>query len=207
MPMRKLFLEVSDAKSVAAAVELSLFVPTRLPWQLGDHLMLGLRLPHAKRALEIPVSVIGRRLPRSGSLLSAGVLVRLSDPTHPLVEVLRELATGRVVDLEARLQERLRLPITARFDNHDDAAAELLGLLGEDGASLPVTEPFARGDRVAIDVVIAGEAAFTVNALVRRLQTQDGKGQIIVTALDDAARQQLGAFLNDKPQATGLSRA
>lgn len=198
MTTRKLFLEVDDAVSVAAAVERSLFVPTRLPLQLGDHLILGLRLPHTKRAMELPVVVVGRRPPKSGSLLSAGVLVRLSDLNHPLVEVLREVASGRVVDLEARLQERLRYPAKVRFATRDDACAELLGLVGEDGALLPVNQPFVRGDRLLLDVDVAGAALFSVAVLVRRLQTNDGKICVIATALDEDARATVSAFLNDE---------
>jgi hypothetical protein len=200
MITRKLFLEVADPVPVAESIERSLFVPTRMPCQLGDELVLALRLTNAKRPLELPVVVVGRRPPRSGSLLSAGVLVRVIDLAHPLLEVLHELAAGRVVDLEARIQERLRLPARVAFTNVDDAAAELLGLLGEDGATLPVTEPFARGDRLALDVVVDAVVVLTVNVLVRRLQTQDGKGSIVATALDDAARVGLGAFL-DAPSA------
>ncbi|MDP2341246.1 MAG: hypothetical protein Q8O67_09825 [Deltaproteobacteria bacterium] len=206
MTTRKLFLEVADPVPVAAAVEHALFVPTRMSCQLGDELILALRLSNAKRALELPVTVVGRRPPRSGSLLSAGVLVRLSDPNHPLVEVLHELAAGRVVDLEARLQERLRLPAKVTFRDRDDAAGELLGLLGEDGATLPVTEPFARGDRLALDVVVDAGVVLTVNVLVRRLQTQDGRGAIVATALDDAARSVLGAFLDDTTAGSALNR-
>ena len=103
----------------------------------------------------------------------------------------------------------MRLPARVSFRDHDDAAADLLGLLGSDGATLPVTEPFARGDRLALDVVV-GDAGvvLTVHVLVKRLQTQDGKGSIVATALDDAARALLTAFLNAgaAPATTTLNR-
>lgn len=211
---RKLFLEVDDAAAVAADVERALFVPTRLPWQLGEHLILGLRMPGhkgAKRALEIPVAVVGRRPARTGSLLSAGVLVKLADPADPLVEVLREIAAGRVVDLEARLQERLRLPARVRYPTRDEACAELLGLLGDDGALLDVQASFARGDRLLLTVEIGGpvgtqsssddgvvSVALTVSVLVRRLQQNDGKNGVVAVALDDAARARITAFLDEQ---------
>ncbi len=200
--VRKLFLEVDDAAAVANDVERSLFVPTRLTLELGEHLLLGLRLPHAKRALELPVVVVGRRLPRSGSLLSAGVMVKLSDAQHPLFEILRDFASGRVVDLEARLQERLRFPAKVRFSTLDDARADLLGLVGEDGAILNVAEVFVRGDRLALDVDVKGVVVVTVNVLVRTLLTNEGKTQIVATALDDAARVVVGAFLNGEVSST-----
>lgn len=196
--VRKLFLEVDDVAGVANDVERSLFVPTRLTLELGEHLVLGLRLPHAKRALELPVVVVGRRLPRSGSLLSAGVMVKLADPQHPLFEVLREVAAGRVVDLEARLQERLRFPARVRFASVDEARADLLGLVGEDGAILNVAEVFVRGDRLALDVDVKGVVVATFNVLVRTLLTNEGKTQIVATALDEAARVAVGAFLNNE---------
>ena len=126
-----------------------------------------------------------------------------ADRVHALVHAYfafkREVAAGRVVDLEARLQERLRLPLRVIFRDRDEAAIELLGLLGEDGATLPVDQPFARGDRLTVDVVAGGRLLLSVDALVRRLQTQDGKGCVIVTALDDAARVLVGEFLDADP--------
>lgn len=207
MTVRKLFLEVDDAVSVAVDVEHGLFVPTRLPLQLGDHLILGLRLPHTKRAIELPVVVVGRRPPKSGSLLSAGVLVRLSDLQHPLVEVLREVASGRVIDLEARLQERLRYPARIDFRDRVEANHELLGLLGEDGAVLPINQSFVHGDRLLLDVVIGGRVVFSVAVLVRRLQTNDNQLSVIITALDEPARAIVGAFLNDEAVDSNRSRA
>lgn len=203
--LRRIFLEVDDAARVASEIERALFVPTRLPLNLGDVLVLGLRLPRAKRSLEVAVVVVGRRPARAGSLLSAGIQVRVRDANDPMLELLREVATGRVVDLEARMQERLRLPATVRFAHHDEARAELLGLLGEDGAILALGPGFVRGDRLFVDVVVANTLVFQTNVLVKRQQTQDGAPSTVCVALDDAAKKTIGDYLNDED--SGVRRA
>ncbi len=220
---RKLFLEVDDLGAVASDVERALFVPTRLPWQLGEELLLGLRMSGpggAPRSLELPVVVVGRRPPRSGGLLSAGVLVRVADAAHPNVAALKILVAGRADDAAVRLQERLRLPARVRFANRDDACAELARLLDDDGALLEVDAPFVRGDRLVLRVDIgpalavdtrndahnddgvAPVAGLTVAVHVRRLQQSDGKHAVVAVAIDDAARAVVVRFLQGGTFAT-----
>ena len=51
-----------------------LFVATRLPLNLGDAITLAVSLPETARAVELPVVVTGRRLPRGAQrLLASGI--------------------------------------------------------------------------------------------------------------------------------------
>jgi hypothetical protein len=189
-----LYLEVSDPRAVIGDLDRELFVPTRLPFHLGEVIELSLRLKRVSRPLDVPVIVIGRRLPRPGSLLSAGVIVRAADRHHPVLEILHDVVSGTVVDLEARLQERLRLPARVVFGSVDEARAELASMLDE-GAALALDAPAVRGDRLALDVIVDGAVILRLHALVRRLQLQPDGTACVVTALDDAARDALTRFL------------
>ncbi len=192
---KRLYLVVHQPKTVIAELSESLFVPTRLPWQLGDLIELGLRLPRVSRSLDIPVVVMGRRLPRPGSLLSAGVTVRAFNPQHPVLEILRDVVAGTVVDLEARLQERLRLPATTTFASVHEARVELAALLEEEGVAVVLDTPAIRGDRLALDVVVGDDAVCSLHVFVKRLQVQNSQSLAVVVALDDTARATLVRFL------------
>jgi hypothetical protein len=192
---KRLYLEVRTPQTVINDLATNLFVPTRLPWQLGELIELGLRLPRVSRSLDIPVVVVGRRLPRPDSLLSAGVVVRAFNPHHPVLEILRDVVSGTVVDLEARLQERLRLPATTTFTSMHEARIELAGLLEDDGVALELDAPAIRGDRLALGVVVGQEVVCSLDVFVKRLQVQNEHSLAVVTALDDTARATLVRFL------------
>ncbi|HEY1100712.1 MAG TPA: hypothetical protein VGF99_17355 [Myxococcota bacterium] len=192
---QRLFLEVQSPQTVIAELGDNLFVPTRVPWQLGDLVELGLRLPRVSRSLDIPVVVVGRRLPRPGSMLSAGVVVRAFNPNHPVLEILRDVVAGTVVDLEARLQERLRLPASTEFRSVHEARVELAGLLEDDGVALALDAPAIRGDRLNLDVVVDGDGVCSLHVLVKRIQIDNGSTRAVCVALDDTARATLVRFL------------
>lgn len=194
MHIRRLYLEVGDPRAVVGDLARELFVPTRLPFTLGEVIELSLRLKRVSRPLDIPVIVIGRRLPRPGSLLSAGVIVRAANARHPVLEILQDVVSGAIVNLEARLQERLRLPARVVFSSLNEARVEL-GAMLDDGAALALDAPAVRGDRLALDVIVAGETVLRLDALVRRLQLQEDITACVVIALDDAARAGLLRFL------------
>ena len=191
---RRVFFTVQDAGGVLNELQQTLFVPTRLPFALGEGLELGLRLPRVSRSLDVPVVVIGRRLPRPGSLLSAGIVVRLSDINHPAVELLRDAVNPNIVDLEARIQERLRLPATLAYERFEDAASELTSML-DDGAMVHLDDQFTRGDRLSLLVTVDGLEALRTNVIVRRLHMHRTEDQVVLQALDDAARREIEAFL------------
>jgi len=47
------------------------------------------------RSVEVPVLVVGRRVPRGGSLLSAGVVAKLANGECPMFALLREVAAAQ----------------------------------------------------------------------------------------------------------------
>jgi hypothetical protein len=192
---QSLALAVSDPGAVVAELTAGLFVPTRLTFTLGEVVDLSLRLPHLSRPLDVPAVVVGRRLSRPGSALSAGVVVRAADRHHPVLEILLDVVDGTIVDLEARLQERLRLPARVAFATAADARAELASMLEPHGATLSLDAPAVRGDRLALAVVVNGSVVLTVAALVRRLQLQEQTTSCVVVALDGEARDLLVRFL------------
>jgi hypothetical protein len=191
--IRRLYLEVSDPVEVVKELSRELFVPTRLPFQLGEVIELSLHLKRVSRPLDVPVIVIGRRLPRPGSLLSAGVIVRAANRSHPVLEILQDVIEGSVVDLEARLQERMRLPARVIFPSLDEARSELAGLL-EDGAALDLDAPAVRGDRLALEVVVGGAVVLNLHTLVHRLQLQRDTTACVLTVLDES-RTALNQFV------------
>jgi hypothetical protein len=191
--IRRLYLEVSEPGDVVNQLARELFVPTRLPFQLGEVIELSLRLKKVSRPLDVPVIVIGRRLPRPGSLLSAGVIVRAANRSHPVLEILQDVIEGSVVDLEARLQERLRLPARVIFASLDEARSELAGLLDE-GAALDLDAPAVRGDRLALEVVVGGSVVLNLHTLVHRLQLQRDTTACVLTVLDES-RTALSQFV------------
>lgn len=196
--IKKLFLEVKDVLKVAQDLESSLFVPTLMHAHLGDAVELVLRLPKS-RALTVPVSVVGRRL-RAGGPLMPGLFVVCTDEHTPLLETLHELGSGRLVDFETRLQEHMRRPARVTYLSREDAQSDLLGLLGDDGAVLDVGGSYSRNDRVSLQVVVEHDVILEADVLVRRMHSQDGVPSIVCVALDGAARQRIGAFLNDEDE-------
>ncbi len=195
---RRVFLEVRDPAALVADVDAQrpVFVPTRLPVALGALFILAIRLDSVGRAIELPMRVVGRRLPRGGSRLSAGVLAQLVDPAHPMLALLREVVAGRVVDLEARIQQQQRVPARACFASRDEALIELRALADHDEAQVPIDRLVQRGDRLALSFVAGDEGvAATVNVLVRSVHTHSGRRTCLVRVLDDDARAVLGALL------------
>lgn len=195
---RRVFLEVRDPATLVGDIDAKrpIFVPTRLPVALGTLFILAIRLDSVGRAIELPMRVVGRRLPRGGSRLSAGVLAQLVDTEHPMLALLREVVAGRVVDLEARIQQQQRLPARACFASRDEAFIELRALADHDEAQVPIDRLVQRGDRLALSFVTGDEGvAATVNVLVRSVHTHSGRRTCLVRVLDDDARAVLGAVL------------
>lgn len=186
---RRVFLEVRDASAVVDDLGSgrALFVPTRLPLALNTQFLLAVRLRSASRAIELPVTVVGRRVPRGGSLLSAGVIVRLADPLSPMFELLRDVAAGRVVDLESRLQEQARVPARAQFMTTAEAACELRALL-EAATHFPVDQLVQREDRLALTVASDEEGPLvTVHVLVKGVHVVDGRRGCLAALLPGQA--------------------
>lgn len=195
---RRVFLEVRDPATLVADIdaERPIFVPTRLPVPLGAVFILAIRLDSVGRAIELPMRVVGRRLPRGGSRLSAGVLAQLVDPTTPMLSLLREVVAGRVVDLEARIQQQQRIPARACFASRDEVEAELRALVEQEEAQVPVDRLVQRGDRLSLTFVASDDGtAVAVNVIVRSVHTQSGRRTCLVRLLDDGARVELGALL------------
>lgn len=196
---RRVFLDVRDPASMVADIDAKrpIFVPTRLPVALGSLFILAIRLDSVGRALELPMRVVGRRLPRGGSRLSAGVLAQLVDPSHPMLALLREVVAGRVVDLEARIQQQQRLPARACFATRDEVLTELRSLDEHDEAQVPIDRLVQRGDRLALSFVCGdGDLVATLNVVVRSVHTQSGRRTCLVRQLDEGTAAALRALLN-----------
>lgn len=197
---RRVFLEVRDPSVLVADIDgqRPLFVPTRLPIPLGTLFILAVRIGSVGRAIELPMRVVGRRLPRGGSRLSAGVLAQLVDHDSPMLALLREVVAGRVVDLEARIQLQQRLPARACYSTREEVRAELRALLAHDEAQVPVDRLVQRGDRLALSFVAGDEGVLlTANVLVRSVHTLNGRRTCLVRLLDDEERGVLSAMLTD----------
>jgi len=171
---RRLFLEVREPTRFVEELASGLFVSTRLALSLGDELTLALHLPERPGPLEVPVVVVGRRLPRGASMLSAGVVVRAVSMAHPSVQ---QLAAGTAPRRAAR----------AIFATWDDAGVQLAEVLGEEGAAWQLGDEFRRGDRLAVEVVVGARVVGRVHLRVRRLHRDPDGVRTIVVPDDDAA--------------------
>lgn len=198
-PARRVFLPVSDPARFVEDIASSqgAFVPTRLPLALGEHLVVSVRLKRVQRPIELPVVVLGRRAPRGArGSLSAGVVVRLTDEGHPMVALLREVAGGRVVDLEERIREHARTHLTSRFPSLAELRRELQLLLDGEAAMVPLHDVVHPGDRL---VVTAGTAddprALTFHLLVKGLANHDEQRACRGVLFDDDSRRAVLDFL------------
>jgi hypothetical protein len=190
-------MEVKDAAGVLADLDrtIGMFVPTRLALPLGGVFVLALRLPRVERSIEIPMLVMGRRVPRGGSLLSGGVNCRPADPRHPMLEVLREVVAGRVVDLEARIVEQSRTPCSATYHTTADANADLRALL-EGPTAIPVDTLLERGERAVLTVASQEHGVLlTPHVLVRTLHDRDGERLATLELLDNRQRTIVNTYL------------
>src|SRR5436190_2149075 len=134
----RVFLEVRDPAALVDDLQSGrgLFVPTRLPLALSAFFTLGIRLRNVTRTLDLRMIVIGR----------------LADPTSTIFDILREVASGKLVDLEARLQAQVRIAATASFETTGEALTELRALLDDGQAQFPLDQLVQRGDRLALSV-------------------------------------------------------
>jgi hypothetical protein len=73
---RRLFLAVPNLDEATDALPEGLFVRTRLPFAVGEPLLLGLSAVGHDVVVDVPVVVVRRRLPRTTQQFSAGVVVR-----------------------------------------------------------------------------------------------------------------------------------
>ncbi len=197
---KRLFLEVEEPQGLLAALASpqGAFVPTRMPVSLGDRFVLAVRLKDAARAVELPVRVLGRRIARAAhGPLSSGVVIQLEDDAHPMATLLGEIADGRAVDVERRIQENLRLPVRAAFHSLGDALQELAALAETGEGQLPILEPVARGDHLAVTVTTDSTGpllAFQV--VVRSLIHIDQRRTCAVSLVGAGQRRAIEAFLD-----------
>lgn len=201
--IQRVFVTVDDAARFVEEIERQQgrFIPTRLPLTRGQRITLSLRLPEASLLLELPVTVLGRRAPRGArASLFAGVFVRVADERHPVLEVLRELASGKVVDLEACLRERTRIPVDALFSSLEELRDELR-TLEEGGAGLfPISQQVAPGDRLTLTAHTPERpTALSFDLLVKGLAHHDGLLACRAVLFDEKSRASVHAFLSSEP--------
>jgi hypothetical protein len=198
---RRVYVRVRDAARLLEGLDskAGLFVPTRLALNLGDAITLAISLPETARAVELPVVVTGRRLPRGAQrLLASGITVRARNPGHPMLALLRDVASGSVVDLNARIQRQQRVLVSSRFPSFDALADELRSLVDGRGAVFPVEDVVYPKDRVRLT---AGTDAvpdmLTLEVVVRGLAHHDGRRAMRVKLLGEADRILAEDFLHD----------
>ena len=186
----RLYFDVKYPLEIAEQLTTSLFVPHRSPAQLGDVVELALRFSGVSRPIPIAVVVTGRRMPHRSRML-----VRARDAGDPVLDLVHDVARGQLDDVEARLQQLVRLPMTATYRDANDARAELLGALRSDGAHIELPGMAVRGDHLDLDIRIGSASAMRVEMVVKRVHVLNGQRLAVVAAANDVARTQLQSWL------------
>jgi hypothetical protein len=145
----RIFFDVDDPAALLQQIAKheSWFIPTRMHESLNQHVDLVARL-HGGREVEFDATVIGRRPPRAGSKLPAGIEVRASSNSagvERLRVLLEEFQTGPLALADARFDTRAELY----------AAAERL-LEGET-VLIPVDHHVPRGAHARVQMRAPGE--------------------------------------------------
>jgi hypothetical protein len=199
---RRIFVRVQDPEAFLreASTPRGAFVPTRVALSLGEPIQLAVRLKGVAQPIELPAVVLGRRAPRGArGLLSTGALLRITDLDDPMVTLLREASSGRVVDLEARIQERARLPVTSVFASEADMLQELALLVRDEAGLFPVGRPVQAGDRLKLTVGYeGGEARSTFCVLVKGTSHYDGARSCRGVLFDHDSRYRVRSFLESR---------
>ncbi len=194
---RRVFLEIKDPLEVAGGLARAngLFVPTRLNLPLSSVFVLALRLPNVARSIDIASLVLGRRVPRGSTLMSAGVFARPCDLNDPMVHLLSDVASGHVVDLESRIQEQTRVPVTLSYRTTTEALLDLVAL-AQEGAQVPIGPDIARGHRLALTFVsLDGGVLTTPHVVVRSVHARQDERSATVELIDATQRATLLAWL------------
>ena len=197
---RRVFTKLWNAESLLQGLQSmnGAFVPTRLPVRLGEELVLAARLEGVKRPIELPVVVVGRRAFRGAHAnLAAGILVRLSVVEHPMKDLLTEVASGKVVDLETRLQRTLRVRTSSRFSSRGEFVGEISAMLRGELGLFPVNRQVFIGDRVAT-LISAGDGPsdLELDLVVRGLAHRDDLRAFLCEFFDAGERQKAKAYLS-----------
>lgn len=193
MQHRRIFFDLADPDAWVPTLARGAFVPTRLPMQLGEVFTLTIRMKRVSRPLELPVRVLGRRMPRGAKgVLSAGVVVTLADPMHPTAKLVMDLSGGGVVDFEGRLRERLRTDASTILETSQDVRSLLYLLLDDDEMALVSIDANAQpGDRLRLRVgAIDLPAPVVIEVAVRGVVLHDGLRAVRIRLFDEAGRQQ-----------------
>lgn len=209
---RRVFVRVKNASDLVRDLSTppGLFVATRLSLSLGDYVILAVSLPECARAVELPAIVIARRLPRGAQrLLASGVVVRIQDPAHPMFDLIRDYAEGRVVDLSARVRDQQRVEARSTFSSFESLTEELRSLLTEDVGIFPIAEGVVYPqDRVHLRVGTPEvDDVLTLELVVRGLAHHDGRRGIRTSLVDGNNVEELRHFLTSTAPASLLKRS
>lgn len=172
---RRIFVKATEPLHFLAELERpqGRFIPTRVV--AHGRARLAVRIAQAARPIEIEVHVIGRRLrPAEHGAPEVGIVVHLAPEGREQAALLRDLATGRVVDADDVVHDVELHDTTARFTDPDEATGELHRVLDGDDGWFPLSPRAVPRDLVFVNVYVDDVHVGHLKAEVRGIADRDG---------------------------------
>lgn len=195
----RIFVRVKDCRQFLQELESprGAFLKTRAPVQLGQAAIAVVKLPEVLDPVEIPILVSGRRVRRDADKnVSPGIVARLTDESCAAVELLRDIISGRVVDLASRRWRGQRKPVTSSFATLQDLRRQLQGLMLGRPAFFVLDTPVHMGEALLLtSVVPASMLALTFTVRVRGVSHYEHDFGVRAELLDPEYRARIDTFL------------
>lgn len=195
----RIFVRVKDCRQFLQELESprGAFLKTRAPVQLGQAAIAVVKLPEVLDPVEIPILVSGRRVRRDADKnVSPGIVARLTDESCAAIELLRDIISGRVVDLASRRWRGQRKPVTSSFATLQDLRRQLQGLMLGRPAFFVLDTPVHMGEALLLtSVVPASMLALTFTVRVRGVSHYEHDFGVRAELLDPEYRARIDTFL------------
>lgn len=195
----RIFVRVKDCRQLLLDLESprGAFLKTRASVPLGQAAMAVVKVPEAMDPVEIPIFVTGRRVRRDANKnLTPGIVARLADERCAAVELLRDIVSGRVVDLSARRFRGQRKPVTSMFATLQDLRRQLQALMLGRAGFFVLDAPVHMGEALLLTCVVpASMLALTFTVRVKGVSHYEHDFGVRAELLDPEYRARVDSFL------------
>jgi Tfp pilus assembly protein PilZ len=154
-----------------------LFYPTRKAIELGETVLLDIRMPSLKDSMMVRGAVVWRQRGKRGSSQRAGLGIEFLATEVAKRDHLLELARG-VRNPETAQRRHRRLPIELRVDwrvpNETERHVSLVDDIGAGGAFIRTRDVPEKGTPVVLELAPPGQGPQTIEARVAWTRTTPG---------------------------------